>query len=133
MTLFDQQLTAIHYTFAGIIGLLLIATVIGWVMNRSAEGNRHQELVDRIRSWWVMIFIFGLAIFLSNTVSIIFLGLVAFLALKEFFSAIPTRRIDRLPLLACYLAVPIQFYWVSLGWFGMFIIFIPLYMFLLIP
>jgi phosphatidate cytidylyltransferase len=36
-------------------------------------------------------------------------------------------------LLLAYLAIPLQFYWVAIGWYGMFIIFVPVYMLLLMP
>ena len=42
---------------------------------------------------------------------------------------LPRRRV----LALAYLAVPIQYYWIGMPWYGMFIIFIPVYMFLLIP
>jgi phosphatidate cytidylyltransferase len=58
---------------------------------------------------------------------------VSFLALKEFLSLIPTRRADRRVLFWAYLAIPLQYYWVYTEWYGMFIIFIPVYMFLLLP
>lgn len=32
-----------------------------------------------------------------------------------------------------YLAIPVQFFWASQAWYGMFIIFIPIYLFLLLP
>ncbi|WP_419671256.1 hypothetical protein [Aliarcobacter butzleri] len=32
-----------------------------------------------------------------------------------------------------YLSIPLQYYWISIGWYGMFIIFIPVYLFLFIP
>ena len=62
-----------------------------------------------------------------------FFVLVSFLALKEYFSIIPTRRADRRVLFWAYLAVPVQYLWVWQGWYGMFIIFIPVYMFLFMP
>jgi phosphatidate cytidylyltransferase len=37
-----------------------------------------------------------------------------YLALKEYLSLIPTRRIDRAVLLFAYLAIPIQFYWAAI-------------------
>jgi phosphatidate cytidylyltransferase len=70
---------------------------------------------------------------LSPTLSLIFLAFVSFLALKEYLSLIPTRRADRRVLFWAYLAIPAQFYWVATGWYGMFIIFIPVYLFLLLP
>ena len=32
-----------------------------------------------------------------------------------------------------YLAIPLQYFWVYTEWYGMFIVFIPVYMFLLLP
>ena len=40
---------------------------------------------------------------------------------------------DRRVLFWAYLAIPVQFYWIYLEWYGLFIIFIPVYMFLLLP
>jgi len=53
--------------------------------------------------------------------------------LKEYLSLIPTRRADRRVLFWAYLSIPFQYYWVHTEWYGMFIIFIPVYAFLLIP
>jgi phosphatidate cytidylyltransferase len=46
---------------------------------------------------------------------------------------IPTRRADHRVLLWAYLAIPIQYLWVAIEWYGMFIIFIPVYVFLFLP
>jgi phosphatidate cytidylyltransferase len=70
---------------------------------------------------------------LSRTVSLLFFAFVSFLALKEYLSLIPTRRADRRAIFWAYLAIPVQYYWVARGWYGMFIVFIPVYMFLLLP
>ena len=65
--------------------------------------------------------------------AIVFLAFIAYLALKEYLSLIPTRRIDRDVLLFAYLAIPIQFYWAAIDWYGMFIVFVPVWMFLFFP
>jgi len=66
-------------------------------------------------------------------VSPVSLTFVSFLALKEYLSLIPSRKADRRPLFWAYLAIPIQYYWVHAEWYGMFIIFIPVFCFLLLP
>ena len=58
---------------------------------------------------------------------------ISYLALKEYLSLIPTRRIDREVLLFAYLAIPIQYYWAAIDWYGMFIVFVPVWMFLFLP
>jgi phosphatidate cytidylyltransferase len=80
-----------------------------------------------------MVIIFTLALVLSRNVSLVFFALISYLAIKEFFSIIPTRRADRRVLFWVYLSIPFQYYWVSMEWYGMFIIFIPVYMFLFLP
>ncbi len=118
---------------AGIFGLLVVASVIAVVLGRLHPDRDYAELRARIASWWIMVAIFSVAIMLSRTVSIAFLAFVSFLALKEYLSLIPTRRADRRVLFWAYLAIPVQFYWIGLGWYGMFIIFVPVYMFLFLP
>ena len=91
------------------------------------------ELVDRTASWWWMIGAFTLAIVLSHTAAIVFLAFISYLALKEYLSLIPTRRIDRGLLLFAYLAIPIQYYWAADDWYNMFIVFVPVWLFLFFP
>lgn len=118
---------------AGIFGILLIASLIVFLLKRGYPDQDYAELAARVNSWWVMAAVFAAAMALSPTLSLIFLAFVSFLALKEYLSLIPTRRTDRRVLFWAYLAIPVQFYWVAIGWYGMFIIFIPVYLFLLLP
>ncbi len=117
----------------GIFALLIVATGIVWLIDRKRAAPEPSELTQRVRSWWAMIAIFTFAIVIDRAISTIFLGIISYLALKEYFSLIPTRRIDRLVLLFAYLAVPIQFYWAHIGWYDMFVVFIPVWMFLFLP
>jgi phosphatidate cytidylyltransferase len=121
------------FMLGGILVLLVASTVITTSLKRLRPNEDFSELGDRVNSWWVMAFVFALAIAVNRTVSIVFFGIVSYLALKEYFSIIPTRRADRRVLFWAYLVIPIQYYWVADAWYGMFIIFIPIYAFLLIP
>jgi phosphatidate cytidylyltransferase len=80
-----------------------------------------------------MVTIFTLAMLLSKRVSLVFFAIISFLSLKEYFSMIQTRRTDRRVLFWAYLSIPIQYYWIATEWYGMFIIFIPVYVFLFLP
>jgi phosphatidate cytidylyltransferase len=129
-----SALTANSAAFlGGILGLLVIASSIVFILRRRNPERNYAELAARVNSWWVMAAVFAAAMALSPTLSLFFLGFVSFLALKEYFSLVPTRRADRRVLFWAYLAIPLQFYWVGIGWYGMFIIFIPVYLFLLMP
>lgn len=118
---------------AGIFALLSISSIIVALLVRVRPQADFTELKQRVQSWWVMAIIFALALSLSRTVSVVFLALVSFLALKEYLSLIPTRRADRRVLLLAYLSIPLQYTFIGLERFGFFIITVPVYMLLLIP
>ncbi|MEX2408052.1 MAG: phosphatidate cytidylyltransferase, partial [Rhodovibrionaceae bacterium] len=116
-----------------VVAALAAASLITFALTRLKPQSDWTELVQRVRSWWVMVAVFAIAVALDRVVSLVFLGFVSFLALKEFLSLIETRRADRRVLFWAYLAIPIQYLWVGIYWYGMFIIFIPVWVFLFLP
>jgi len=116
----------------GVYALLIVASVIAHLIKRRADGGPN-ELVSRVKSWWVMVSVFAVAVFIYQPLSAVFLALISYLGLKEYFSMIPTRKIDRVVLLIAYLAVPAQFYFAYRAEFGHFMVFIPVWIFLLLP
>ncbi|MEX0809874.1 MAG: phosphatidate cytidylyltransferase [Dongiaceae bacterium] len=123
----------IWWTIAGIYAVLGLASILVFGVGRRVPALGSRELRQRVTSWWIMATLFAVAILLDRVASLVFLGFVSFLALKEYLSLIPTRRADRRVLFLAYLAIPVQYWWVGTEWYGMFIIFIPVYMFLLLP
>lgn len=117
----------------GILGILVVASVVVWALRRARPGADLGELSSRVRSWWVMVAVFTVALLLNRAVSLAFFCLVSFLAFKEYLSLIPTRRADRRVLFWAYLAIPVQYVWIGYRWYGMFIIWIPVYAFLFLP
>lgn len=120
------------WSLGGLYLLLATASLIVFVLQQE-QPEKHMELVARVNSWWVMIIIFSLVIVISSHLAIILFALISFLALKEYLAMIATRRADRRVVFWAFLAIPVQFFWVAIGWYGMFIIFIPVYLSLLIP
>ncbi len=121
------------YLMIGIYLFLSLSSIITLILKNKNPRKNYKELINRIKSWWLMISVICVGILLGKTFLIVFFALVSFIALKEYLSLIPTRRADRRLLLMAYLTIPLQYYWAGIGWYGMFIIFIPVYMFLLIP
>jgi phosphatidate cytidylyltransferase len=128
-----------HLTFntqialMSLFGLLFFSQGVVWLLKRIKPQANFTEVQIRIRSWWIIIILLTLSFMGSHKVTIAFWGFISFLALKEYFSIIPTRRADRRILFWVYLAIPFQYYWIMTEWYGMFIIFIPVYLFLFIP
>ena len=56
--------TKMIWLFGGVIGLLLAASLIGFVLSRRVSAPAHQETVRnlnmRIKAWWVMIAVFAI-------------------------------------------------------------------------
>lgn len=117
----------------GIFTLLTIASLIVAAIRSRLSDAVREEVVARIQSWWLMFFIFAVAMALSRNVSLAFFAFISFMALKEYFSLVPTRRADRRVLFWAYLTIPAQYVLVAMEWYGMFIILIPVYAFLLLP
>jgi phosphatidate cytidylyltransferase len=121
------------WSLAGIVAILVVASLLVAGLRLRRPQADHANLVARVKSWWLMVAIFAVAMALSRNISILFFALVSYLALKEYLSVIPTRRADRRVLFWAYLTIPVQYLWVGYEWYGMFIIFIPVYAFLLLP
>ncbi|MDX1302202.1 phosphatidate cytidylyltransferase [Photobacterium sp.] len=118
---------------AAIIAVLIVATLVYLWLSRKHRDRDYLELKLRIRSWWWMIGIVFVVLYLPLQYTLFFVGFLSFMALKEFLSIVPTRMADRRVIFWAYLSIPFQYYWLSIGWYGMFIIFIPVYMFLYLP
>jgi len=125
--------SAVYWIFSFLFVLLCVASIIVYRLGKRNPEKDYRELVLRVKSWWWMIAIFFIAVTVNRTIALIFFAFLSFLALKEYLSLIPTRRADRRVLFWAYLSIPMQFVWISMNWYGMFIIFIPVYAFLFIP
>jgi phosphatidate cytidylyltransferase len=123
----------VQWSIGAIFCTLILASTLLLILRALKPNANLNEVRQRINSWWIMAVVFTLAMVVNRTLSIVFFSFVSFLALKEFFSLIPTRRADRRILFWAYVSIPLQYYWIWMEWYGMFIIFIPVYMFLLLP
>ncbi len=123
----------LQYAFAGIVVLLIVATAVTAMLARMHPEKNYVEVKLRIKTWWWLVSVLFIALTFNRTVTLIVMGLISFMAFKEFLSIAPTRRADYSVLLLAYLTIPVQYLWVGMSWYGMFIIFIPVYVFLLLP
>ncbi|MEE8377467.1 MAG: hypothetical protein V3R45_03780 [Candidatus Aminicenantaceae bacterium] len=70
---------------------------------------------------------------ISFKISIWILALLCFVALREYFTLVDIRLQDRWGILGAYLSIPFMIIFIQLDAYGMFIISIPIYAFLVIP
>ncbi len=127
-----------QHLFMGVFGVLGIASLIGFVLHRvylgSAVYPTIQNLNARIRAWWVMVVFIAIAFLFGKTGVIILFAFASFAALREFVTLTPTRRGDHIALAgAFFIVLPAQYWLISIDWYGLYSIFIPVYVFLLLP
>jgi phosphatidate cytidylyltransferase len=122
---------------AGIVGVLVVASAIGYALQRASSGAPNaviENLNDRIQAWWVMVVLMGLALIGGKTGVTLLFGFCSFAALREFITLTDTRRADHWALAATFFIVlPLQYYLIWISWYGLYSIFIPVYAFLLLP
>ncbi|MEZ8079956.1 phosphatidate cytidylyltransferase [Enterovibrio norvegicus] len=122
-----------QHVMVSVFAALVAGTAVYLWKSRTTPDGDFLELKLRIRSWWWMVGIIFVALFLPLQYTIVFFGFLSFMALKEFLSIVPIRLADRRVIFWAYLSIPLHYYWLSIEWYGMFIIFIPVYMFLYLP
>lgn len=116
-----------------IFGLLILASLLFFVVGKIKPNANLDELKSRTKSWWVMATVFICATLLNTKISYIALGFLSFMAFRELYSLLDLRNSDRRAIFWAILAIPIQYYLAYIGWYGAFIILIPVAMFLIIP
>ena len=124
--------------FAGVGAVLLVASLIGYVLKLSiARGQPHggiDNLNARIKAWWVIVFVIGVAFLLDRPgITLLFL-FVSFAALREFALQNHAPRIGPAMIGASFVvALPLQYALVYAGWQVAFSIVIPVYVLAVLP
>jgi phosphatidate cytidylyltransferase len=111
----------------GILALITVALVVGLVRRKGWRAS------PSLRALWGFVILLCIADWLSFRLSIWLFGFYCFLALREYLSLVNLRIQDRLGILGAYLSIPFMIYFVYIHWYGMFIISIPVFAFLLVP
>ncbi len=124
--------------FSGVVGILLLASLIGLVLDRRLSESPSRAAIAnlnaRIKAWWVMVFILAGALIAGRGPVVLLFVFISFAALREFMTLTPTRKADHMSLAISFLIVlPGQYVLVRTHWYGVFTIFIPVYVFLILP
>lgn len=116
-----------------ILAVLVFSSIVLGIWGLFSKSKMLVELKTRTKSWWIMCTLFITATIISNVITYVCIGFLSFAALREFYSVIKLRKSDRAGMLWCYLAIPVQYYLAYKGWYELFIVFIPVFMFIWIP
>lgn len=116
-----------------ILAILVFSSIVLGIWGLFSKSKMLTELKTRTKSWWIMCTLFITATIISNVITYVCIGFLSFAALREFYSVIKLRKSDRAGMLWCYLVIPVQYYLAYRGWYELFIVFIPVFMFVWIP
>jgi phosphatidate cytidylyltransferase len=116
-----------------IFGILMFATLLFFVVGKLKPQAKLDELKARTKSWWIMAALVLGATLINSTISYVAIALLSFVAFRELYSVLGFRESDRRAIFWAYVSIPIQYYLAYIGWYGAFIIFIPIVMFLFLP
>jgi phosphatidate cytidylyltransferase len=120
----------------GLGGVLVAASLVGAILadRKGADNPVIANLNDRIKAWWVMVILMGLALTFGKAGACVLFAFCSFAALREFLTLTDTRRADHTALAASFfLVIPLQYYLIWTEWYGLYSIYIPVYAFLLMP
>lgn len=113
--------------------LLTFASLLFFIVGKINPNANLTELKARTKSWWVMAIVFIIATVLNTKISYFAIAFLSFLAFRELYSLLGFRQSDRRAIFWAFVSIPIQYYLAYIGWYGAFIIFIPVVMFLILP
>lgn len=111
---------------AGILLSLLLGSIARWFTTRTAPPEVVRKRLASLATWWVIAVLLVLALTFGRIGGIVFFGLVSLLALKEYFALTGIGYRDWRVVGWAYLAVPLHYLWLYLGWTELFLTFIPL-------
>ena len=125
------------FLFVGVGLVLAAASLAGHLLARRA-GDIPNSMVDnlnqRIKAWWAMVALVGVAFLLGKVGVILLFAVASFTALREFITLTETRRGDHYALVAAFFVVlPLQYILIAVDWYGLYSVFIPVYAFLFMP
>lgn len=130
---FAQQSPVVLWGLGGVLAVLTLAVGITALLPVIRPAGDFTNLRQRIASWWVMIALLAGALLLGWQAFTALMIVISFIALREFLSLAPVRREDRLIVLAAFAAMAINYLFIILDDYGLYRVFIPTYVFLIIP
>ena len=125
-------------TLCGILLLLIVSSSVAWLLKSRARSEKSIALFDhiivRINAWWVMAGVLAVAFYGGLVTTVVLFFILSIIALYEFLQLTPMHSANkRLMVLAFGVFAPLQYWFIYDAWYGMFVILIPVYAFMIVP
>ena len=123
---------------AALIFLVGAGTIYGlWAQGRATSPEQGRRLAianSRVRLGWWLIVIFTVAWWWGLASLVVIFAIFSFFLLREFIALTPIKHTDHWVLvIAFYIAIPVQYALVYFNLSQVFTLFIPIYLFLILP
>lgn len=120
-----------------ILSIIFMITALSltlyWIIGLFTPSPMIEKLKISTWSWLAMFLIFVLAVFLNAYVATATLAMCSIMAFRELSSTVTLRKCDRSLLKWCYLAILVQYYLACTARYEVFIVFIPVFVFIFLP
>jgi len=133
---------SLQQTFFAVFGALaLLATAASVLVHRlmARTGDPVKltwigQLNSRLQASWLILALFAVGFALGEVALAVIFAIASFFALREFVALTPIKPADHTALIiAFYVAIPVQYVLVASGWYQLYAVFIPVYLFLVLP
>ena len=126
------------YLLCGVVAVLVLGSIAGFIASKRVQSERAKATAagvnTRLLGWWGMIVVYLFSTLLGQASTYVLFGLSSFWALREFITLRPTRLADHRALfLSFFVVIPVHYYLLAVGWYNFYIVFIPVYAFLILP
>jgi len=111
----------------------LVLLVLSVVLLAGRLTGRRGSAAGPLGVLWAFFLVFTAAVWGAPKPALWILAVLSFRALREYFSLVDLRLADRGGVWAAYLSIPFMTFLIQIDWYGLFIISIPIYAFLLVP
>lgn len=123
---------ALRELLEGVFALLIVASIAGFALSRTVKSERGRATVNnlnaRVRAWWLMCVVFGIAVMTGGAGSLVLFTLLSLLALREYMTIAPTQPGNaHIIFWSFFLFTPLQYYFIWIDWYGLYSIFLPVY------
>ncbi|MBK9244823.1 MAG: phosphatidate cytidylyltransferase [Burkholderiales bacterium] len=133
---------SLQQTFFAVFGGLALAAgaasvLVHRLMARTADPVKLTwigQLNSRLQASWLILLLFAVGFALGEVALAVIFAVASFFALREFVALTPIKPADHIALaIAFYVAIPVQYVLVAIGWYQLYAVFIPVYLFLVLP
>lgn len=126
------------YLLGGVVAVLVLGSIISVLVRERVHSERAKATLAgvnaRLLAWWGMIAVFLASTWMGQASTYVLFAFSSFWALREFITLTPTRLADHRALfLSFFVVLPVQYYLLAIDWYGFFVVFIPVYAFLILP